>query len=99
MREAFGGAVGDELDDADGDNGATFCAGELSAHGRLFARNLPFGATEEELEALFGAHGTVSELHVPLDSETRRGKGFAHVTYEEGEDAVTALAKLDGTIF
>lgn len=67
--------------------------------GRLFVRNLPYLATEPELRALFGAYGRVDEIVLPMDSETRRAKGYAHITFSICEDAVRALAALDGTIF
>ena len=65
----------------------TFCSRTadvelLREHGRIFARNLPFDTSEDDLEALFSEHGAISELILPLDSDSRRGKGFAYVQYE-----------------
>ena len=34
-----------------------------------------------------------------MDKQTRKGKGFAYVSYQRGEDAVRALAALDASIF
>jgi multiple RNA-binding domain-containing protein 1 len=67
--------------------------------GRLFVRNLPYLATEPELRSLFGGYGRVDEILLPMDNETRRAKGYAHVTFSICEDAVRALAGLDGAIF
>lgn len=33
--------------------------------GRLFLRNLPFSATAEDLEGLFGSHGHVEQVRCP----------------------------------
>ncbi|CAM9512245.1 unnamed protein product, partial [Heterosigma akashiwo] len=61
---------------------------------RLFVRNLPFSVGEEELRALFGAHGEVADLHRPLD-EARRPRGFAFVRFLLPEAARRARAALD----
>ena len=62
-------------------------------------RNLPYSSSEPELQELFGAFGRVDELLLPLDAETRRAKGFAHVTYSICEHAVRAMSELDGSTF
>lgn len=38
-------------------------------------------------------------MHVPLDSKTGNGKGFAYVLFEDPENAVRAYEELDGRIF
>lgn len=43
--------------------------------------------------------GHLSELHFPIDSLSKKPKGFAFVTYMIAENAVTALAQLDGHVF
>lgn len=43
--------------------------------------------------------GPISEVLFPIDNLTKRPKGFAFVTYMIPENAVTALAQLDGHIF
>ena len=40
---------------------------------RLFLRNIPYSATEDELRALGEKFGTVAEVHIPLDKD-RGGK-------------------------
>uniref|UniRef100_A0AAY4C4Z6 RRM domain-containing protein n=1 Tax=Denticeps clupeoides TaxID=299321 RepID=A0AAY4C4Z6_9TELE len=72
---------------------------DVSESGRLFIRNLPYTCTEEELSELFSKHGPVSEMNFPIDSLTKTPKGFAFVTYMIPENAVEALAKLDGHVF
>ncbi|XP_030593757.1 putative RNA-binding protein 19 [Archocentrus centrarchus] len=72
---------------------------DVSESGRLFVRNLPYTCTEEDLKELFSKHGPLSEVLFPIDSLTKRPKGFAFVTYMIPENAVTALAQLDGHIF
>ncbi|XP_030000224.1 putative RNA-binding protein 19 isoform X2 [Sphaeramia orbicularis] len=72
---------------------------DVSESGRLFIRNLPYTCTEEEIEELFAKHGPLSDVLFPIDSLTKRPKGFAFVTYMIPEHAVTALAQLDGHVF
>ncbi|XP_053492038.1 probable RNA-binding protein 19 [Ictalurus furcatus] len=72
---------------------------DVAESGRLFVRNLPYTCTEDELKELFTKHGHLSELNFPIDSLTKKPKGFAFVTYIIPENAVSALAQLDGHIF
>jgi multiple RNA-binding domain-containing protein 1 len=59
---------------------------EAEHSGRVYVRNLPFLATEEELTALFVKHGEVTSVHIPVD-ESRRSKGYAFVQFVLSEHA------------
>ncbi|MBZ3886595.1 putative RNA-binding protein 19 [Sciurus carolinensis] len=72
---------------------------DLADSGRLFVRNLPYTSTEEDLERLFSPYGPLSELHYPIDSLTKKPKGFAFVTFMFPEHAVKAYAAVDGQVF
>ncbi|XP_031164582.2 probable RNA-binding protein 19 isoform X2 [Sander lucioperca] len=72
---------------------------DVADSGRLFIRNLPYTCSEEEIKELFAKHGPLSEMLFPIDNLTKKPKGFAFVTYMIPENAVTALAQLDGHIF
>ncbi|XP_054466778.1 probable RNA-binding protein 19 [Anoplopoma fimbria] len=72
---------------------------DVAESGRLFIRNLPYTCTEEEIKELFAKHGPLSEMLFPIDNLTKKPKGFAFVTYMIPENAVTALAQLDGHVF
>lgn len=43
--------------------------------------------------------GPLSELHYPIDSLTKKPKGFAFVTFLFPEHAVKAFAEVDGQVF
>lgn len=43
--------------------------------------------------------GPLSELHYPIDSLTKKPKGFAFVTFMFPENAVKAYAAVDGQVF
>ncbi|KAJ8103282.1 hypothetical protein POJ06DRAFT_247096 [Lipomyces tetrasporus] len=66
---------------------------------RLFVRNLSYACSEEDLHELFGQHGKLEEVHVPLDSDTHNSKGFAYILFENGEDACNAYTTLDKQSF
>ena len=66
---------------------------------KLFVGNLPFSATEAEIQELFAEFGAVVDLHIPLDRETGRPRGFAFITLSSREFGEAAIGKLDGTEF
>ncbi|EPS58047.1 hypothetical protein M569_16770, partial [Genlisea aurea] len=67
--------------------------------GRLFIRNLPYTATEEEVELHFAKYGTVSQVHIVIDKSTRRSKGFGYVLFSLPESAARAVEEMDSSIF
>jgi len=67
--------------------------------GRIFIRNLPYSATEDDISSLFSKFGPLSETTVPVDRNTRKYKGFAFVTFMMPEHAVKAFSELDGSTF
>ncbi|BBN20258.1 multiple RNA-binding domain-containing protein 1 [Marchantia polymorpha subsp. ruderalis] len=71
----------------------------VSETGRLFVRNLPYTASEEDLTQIFSKYGQLSQVHLVLDKATKRSKGFAYILYMLPEDAVRAFEALDKSIF
>ncbi|MGA2984925.1 MAG: RNA-binding protein [Terriglobia bacterium] len=62
----------------------------------LFVGNLSFQTTESELTALFQGFGQVTRVHVAMDRETGRARGFAFVEMPNDEEAAKAIAGLNG---
>ena len=58
----------------------------------LFVGNLSFQTTESELTALFQGFGQVTRVHVAMDRETGRARGFAFVEMPNDEEAAKAIA-------
>src|SRR5476649_2514392 len=61
---------------------------------KLYVGNLSFQTTEQDLNALFAQHGTVTETNLIMDRETGRPRGFGFITMssaEEGQRAIDAL--------
>ncbi|KAJ3102243.1 hypothetical protein HDU97_000679 [Phlyctochytrium planicorne] len=67
--------------------------------GRLFVKNLPFTCTREDLEKLFGRFGPLSEVHLSIDKDSKKPRGFAFILFLLPEHAVKAYGALDNSIF
>lgn len=64
---------------------------------KLLVRNLARTTTEQEIQELFSAHGTVTECTLVLDKETGKSKGFGFVEMPHAKEAKMAKARLDET--
>lgn len=62
---------------------------------RIYVGNLPYSATEEEVRALFEAHGPVHSVALSMDRETGRPRGFGFVEMNQGE-AARAIYAVNG---
>ena len=62
----------------------------------LFVGNMSFQTTEGELRELFAPFGQVTRVHMAMDRETGRARGFAFVEMPNDEEAAKAMAGLDG---
>ncbi|KAF3891521.1 Multiple RNA-binding domain-containing protein 1 [Trichophyton interdigitale] len=67
--------------------------------GRLFIRNLPYNASEDDLNAAFSRFGKIEETHVATDTRHSTSKGFAYIQYVESDAAIEAYKQLDGKDF
>jgi RNA recognition motif-containing protein len=63
---------------------------------RIYCGNLSFRATEDDVRELFKAHGEVTDVHLVMDRETGRSRGFAFVEMGTDAQAKAAIAALDG---
>lgn len=64
----------------------------------IFVGNLDFASTEDQLRALFAAHGTVESVTIVKDRDTGQPRGFAFVEMTQAAEADGAILSLDGTI-
>jgi cold-inducible RNA-binding protein len=62
----------------------------------LFVGNMNFQTTESELRGLFEPFGQVTRVHIAMDRETGRSRGFAFVEMPNDAEAAQAIAALDG---
>jgi RNA recognition motif-containing protein len=66
---------------------------------RLYVGNLPFSASAEAVRESFEEFGEVTDVHVVLDRDTGRPRGFAFVTMGSAEEAAKAIEKMNGAMF
>ncbi|MGC1492167.1 MAG: RNA-binding protein, partial [Candidatus Acidiferrum sp.] len=67
---------------------------------KLYIGNLPFSATEDQLQEWFGQMGvTPSGVNLIRDRFTGQSRGFAFVEIQSDEDADRAINSLNGQNF
>src|ERR1700761_9816091 len=63
---------------------------------KLYAGNLAFETTENDLRDLFEKHGTVSQINLMMDRLTGKSRGFAFVTMGDATQGNAAMSALNG---
>jgi cold-inducible RNA-binding protein len=63
---------------------------------KIFVGNLNFKTSQDTLQELFAAFGTVDEVFIATDRETQRPRGFAFVTMSDDNAARSAIEALNG---
>lgn len=66
---------------------------------KLYLGNMPLSTGEDDLRDLLADYSPIEHLHLPLDQETRKPRGFAFVTFGSKEAAQRVIAELDGRDF
>lgn len=61
----------------------------------IYVGNLAYEVSQQDLTSVFGEYGTVKRVHIPLDRETERPRGFAFVEMESEAQEDKAIAALD----
>lgn len=64
----------------------------------IYVGNLPWSATEEDVQDLFAPHGTVVSVKLVTDRETGRARGFGFVEMEDAGVAA-AVEALDNSVY
>lgn len=63
----------------------------------IFVGSLPFSLEEADLRASFEAYGEVDSVKIITDKFTGRSKGYGFVEMPDDEEAVKAIAELNGS--
>ena len=64
---------------------------------RLYVGNLSYDTTEDSLRSAFSQDGrTVTDLHLLIDRDTGRPRGFGFVEMATDDEAMAAMAAMDG---
>src|SRR5512135_126724 len=64
---------------------------------KLYVGVLPYSVTEDRLQEIFSAHGTVESTNVIGDKFTGESRGFGFVEMSSGSEAQKAISSLNGT--
>ena len=64
---------------------------------KLYVSGLHYAVTEDKLQEMFSAHGTVESARVITDRFTGRSRGFGFVEMSSEEEAQTAIDSLNGS--
>jgi cold-inducible RNA-binding protein len=70
---------------------------EIRLSKRIYVGSLPYSATEDQLEELFGRYGQVNEVSIITDRYTGQAKGFAFVEMTNDNEALKAIDELNGS--
>jgi RNA recognition motif-containing protein len=62
---------------------------------KLYVGNLPYEASESDLQTLFESAGTVSTVTIVRDRATGQARGFAFVEMSDADGARRAIGELD----
>lgn len=63
---------------------------------KLYVGNLSFNTSNQDLNELFGAAGTVVSSNIIEDRETGRSRGFGFVEMSSKAEGQSAIEQLDG---
>lgn len=63
---------------------------------RLYVGNLPFSASADTVRAAFSEVGEVTDVHIVMDRDTGRPRGFGFVTMASADQAAAAIERLNG---
>lgn len=62
----------------------------------IYVGNLDYSIGEDDLKEVFAEYGEVKRVHLPIDRESGRKRGFGFVEMSKDEDEEKAIAALDG---
>lgn len=62
----------------------------------IYVGNLSYDVTEADLNSVFAEYGSVKRVHLPVDRETGRKRGFCFVEMGAETEEDAAIDALDG---
>ena len=69
-------------------------------HGvKLFVGGVSYDASEDDLREAFSIHGKLKDVHMALDRETKKPRGFAFITFADKKEAKAAIKAMNKSEF
>lgn len=62
---------------------------------KVFVGNLSFNTNQDRLKETFAGAGNVVSVHIGMDRETGRSRGFAFVEFSNDEEAQNAISRFN----
>jgi RNA recognition motif-containing protein len=62
----------------------------------VYVGNLSYEVTQDDLTTVFAEYGSVRRVHLPMDRETGRPRGFGFVEMSSDSEEDAAIEALDG---
>jgi CxxC-x17-CxxC domain-containing protein len=66
---------------------------------KLFIGGVSYDASEDDLREAFAAHGKLNDVHMAMDKETKKPRGFAFVTFADKKEAKAAIKAMNKSQF
>ena len=61
----------------------------------IYVGNLSYDVTDEDLKSVFAEYGKITRVHLPIDRESGRPRGFAFVEMTDEKEEDAAIEALD----
>ena len=61
----------------------------------IYVGNLSYEVTEDDLKSVFAEYGKITRVHLPIDRESGRPRGFAFVEMNDEKEEDAAIEALD----
>lgn len=61
----------------------------------IYVGNLSYEVTEDDLKSVFADYGKITRVHLPIDRESGRPRGFAFVEMVDEKEEDAAIEALD----
>ncbi len=65
---------------------------------KIFVGNLSWSVRDQDLFNSFTKYGKLIEAKVIVDPQNQRSKGFGFVSFDDSNDALTAIAEMNGAM-
>ena len=66
---------------------------------KLFVGGVSYDASEDDLREAFSVHGKLKDVHMALDRETKKPRGFAFITFADKKGAKAAIKAMNKSEF